>query len=121
MELTGLTHKEQIALVALMEAVAIADRQMTEGEERQIGRVVVALGEENYRDLHDDAETSCPTLDQLKTYLGSIENQESRELIYGTVLEEALSEPCADHAQFDLMAWLAKEWQIDVEIVPEDS
>lgn len=119
MELTGLTRKQQVALTALMEAVAVSDGQITDGEQREIGLVAVALGEDTYQDLLDEADELFPDVETLKTFLGTVKHQDARDLIFGTVMEEVLSEPSVQHEKFALIEWLAKAWNINVEIKPE--
>jgi hypothetical protein len=51
-------------------------------------------------------------LDALKTFLEAIENQEARDLIYGTAWQEAVATPSVNHAESELLSWLASTWGI---------
>ena len=56
MELTGLTKKELLGLVALMEDVAMANGAVTDGERVRIDRIAEMLGDEEYRELLEEAD-----------------------------------------------------------------
>ena len=118
MELSDLTHDQHLAMVALAEAVAISDGTVSDAEGREIGRIASALGEDAYRRLLDEAETRLSDRKDLEAFLETIKGQEARELIYGTALEEAMSEPSADHGAAQLLEWLAGAWGIRVELEP---
>ena len=114
MELTELTRKQQVALVAVMEAVALADGVIAEGEQRDIAHLAGLLGDDNYRDLLDDADGMFPDEESLKVYLTTIENQTARERIYGTVMQGAMLSPTIHHSQSTMLAWLREAWHITV-------
>jgi hypothetical protein len=116
MELNELTHRQRIALVALVEAIVLWDGQVTEGEERGIGVIAGALGDEEYRRLVEEVDEHFEDIAALKKYLATIEATEARELIYGMALDEALSSPGVDESKSDLLQWLADTWQIKVEM-----
>ena len=49
----------------------------------------------------------------LRAFLASIERQEARELIYGTLIEAAITDT-VEGRESELLEWLAKEWKIEV-------
>ena len=112
MELADLSHDQKIALVALMEAVAMSDTDVTEAEQREIGEVARALGDQEYRSLMEEADERFADLDSLKVFLQAVEDQEARELIYGTVWEEAIANPVLNPIESVLLDWLAREWDL---------
>ena len=115
MEIGELSHEEQVALVGLLEAVTISDGTVSEGEQQEIGRVAAALGDDTYRELLDEAENRFTDWPALRACLAAIDNPQARELIYGTVMDEALVEANSEtHAR---LRWLADTWDIDVELV----
>ena len=120
MEMADLSHEQQVALVAMVEATVASDGMVSESEEVQIGRIAAGLGDDTYRQLLDEAESTFPALEDLKDFLQGMENQKARELIYGTVLQEAVSHPTIDHARSELLQWLASTWNIKVEIQPAE-
>lgn len=72
MTLDGLSHDEKLVLVALVEAVAMSNGIVSEGEIRGIGKIVEEIGEDDYRKLMDEADTKFDNLDDLKGSLSSI-------------------------------------------------
>jgi hypothetical protein len=120
MRLTELPHEQQLALVALLELVAMADGVLTEEEQEEIGHVAAELGDEAYRDLVDEAEETFVNTDDLKAFLETIHDEDARELIYGTVLEEAIVRSPLSQTGADMLNWMAKTWDIHVDIPPEE-
>jgi hypothetical protein len=120
MKLTELTHEQQVALVALLEMFTLADGVVTEEEEEEIGHVAAALGDDSYRELLDEAEEAFVNADDLKAYLASISDEEARDLIYGTVLEEAVIRAPLSQTGGDMLEWMAKTWDIHVDMSREE-
>ena len=115
MTLSELSRDEKLALVALTEVAVISDPDISEGEIAQIDDVVNAIGEDEFRELAEEAEALFEDRDVLKTYLKKITSQDARELIYSTVLSEVLADT-PQHAEADLLEWLAAEWKVPVNI-----
>lgn len=119
MTLSDLSHDQLVALAGLVQAVAISDGTVSDGEVGEIGKIADALGAEQYRALMNEADERFPDLDSLKAALSGIEGQAARDLIYGTAMREALADLSPDHAQSDLIQWLADTWQIRVDLQNE--
>lgn len=117
MTLKDLSRNEQLALVALTEVAVISDRTITDNEVAQIEDIVDELGEDTFHELADEAEGRFPDRTTLKTFLKTITNPDSRELILGTVLSETLADTLP-HEQAEFMSWLAKEWNIQIKVIP---
>ena len=115
MEVKDLSHDEKVGLIGLVEAVAIADGDVSEGEGDEIGRLASEFGEAQYQSLLDEAEERFPDWDSLSEYLATIKKQETRELIYGTVIEEAMVEPSLAKASSQIWDWLDQAWDIKME------
>jgi len=113
MTLSDLTHEQQVALVALMQAVTLADGIVSEDQVKGITAVTDEIGEEAFRALLEEAHTRLEDIDELKTFLGRIEGEEARQLIYGTVWEESMADPNIQHAESELLLWLARTWGIE--------
>jgi uncharacterized tellurite resistance protein B-like protein len=113
MRLTELTRRQQIALVGLMEAVVMADREVTEDEERRIDGIAGEIGDDTYRDLLEEADGLFDGIESLKLYLAGIEDQAARELIYGTVWKEVQADPAMTATESDLLSWLRAAWNIE--------
>ncbi len=120
MELNELTHRQRIALIGLVEAIVLWDGQVSEGEERGIGIIAGALGDEEYRRLVEEVDEHFEDVAALKEFLGTIKKPEAREIIYGMALDEALSSPGVDASKSELLRWLAETWEVEVEVGPEE-
>lgn len=114
MELNDLTHDERLALVALVEVVVSSDANVSEDEQNQIAHIADALGDDAYRALANEADERFPDEGALKSFLGGLQRQEARELVYGTVLETALPDVIDTH-ESSLLGWLATAWKITVQ------
>ena len=119
MELKELLHEQQVALIALVEALAMADQRVTAEEEKEINVIAGAFGDEAYRRLLDEAERRFPDEQRLRTFLESITDPEVRELLFETALEVAAIEPPLGPGRSGLLDWLARTWSIRVDIQPE--
>lgn len=119
MELRDLNQDQRLALVALIEATATADRRVSEEEEDVLADVISELGDEPYRQLADEVDRLFPNEEALKTFLVGVKGQEARELIYGTVLELAMVEVVTGH-EAPLLAWLGKTWNVAAEVDGEE-
>ena len=113
MTLTGLSHEQKLALVALLELFAMTDGVVTEGEVKQINRIADGLGEEAYRDLINEADSHFEDVEMLKASLQTIKERAARELIFGILMEEVMSAPATTHSP-ELLDWLKSEWDIEV-------
>ncbi len=113
MTIGELSHDQKLALVALMEAVALADGEVGEGEQKEIAAVADALGEEAYRALLDEVDSKFASIDSLKQYLTGITCPEARETVFGLVWGEAVADPTIVHEESELMQWLAQAWGIE--------
>ncbi len=120
MTVDDLTHEQKVALAALVETVAISDGEVSPGEESRINRLVDTLGEEAFRDLLTEAEARLSEPDALERFLTTIDDQDARNLIYGIVLDEAMSNPSPLTPAADLLRRLAQTWKIDIEVGEED-
>jgi len=92
----------------------MADKTVSLPEQDVLSTVVAAVGEEMYRALLEDADNRFENLEALKRDLTEISDQGAREVIYGTVWEEAVASPSVNHQESELLAWLASTWAITV-------
>jgi hypothetical protein len=115
MEFRDLNHEERLSLVALLQEVVGADSSASEAEVNAIGRVVEALGEDEYQRLVDEVGARFTDEAGFKTFLAGISRQDARELIYGTVLETAAADTVST-SESDILDWLARTWNVHVEI-----
>jgi hypothetical protein len=115
MELNELTAEERIALVALLEFVIESDGRVSEDEADRIDAVVAAIGEDAYRTAAAEVDRRFEDEDGLRAFLPSITRPEARELIYGVVLDAAISD-AVNARESELLEWLADVWRIASQI-----
>jgi hypothetical protein len=115
MELRDLNHDERLALVALLAEMVESDSSASDAEANAIDRVVEALGEDEYHRLVDEVDARFTDEASIKSFLAGIDRQEARELIYGTVLETATADTITT-PESDVLDWLARTWNVRVEI-----
>jgi len=120
MELNELTTEERIALVALLEMVVAADRDVSYEELAQIKRVVHALGDRAYRAAVIAADERFESNDAARAFIATIERPEARELIYETALEAATAHGVTD-SESELLTSLQKQWNLPVRFERPDS
>ena len=115
MELTDLNSDERLALVALIEATVRADHGVSEEEEEAIAEIIDALGEGAYREAVEAADKRFGSEADLKAFLQGIKREEARSLIYGTVLDLAMSDVVTG-SESPLLSWLASTWNVEAAI-----
>ncbi len=113
MELNELTADERIALVALLEMIVGADRDVSYEELAQIKRVMEALGERAYRAAVTAADERFASDDDARAFVAAVERPDARELIYETALEAAVAHGVANR-ESDLLTALQKQWKLPV-------
>jgi len=113
MELTDLNKEEQIALAGLLEFVVLASGHVTEDEQAEIDAIVEALGEDAYDAAVAEVDKRFSDEQTLRKFLSTISRQEAREVIYGTVIEAAMTDT-VEGRDSALLDWLAGEWNVEV-------
>lgn len=111
MEIKDLSPTERTALVALLRTSIVSDGVVTENEEVAYDFLVHLLGEESYRNAAQRANGRIQDEASLKSLLHEVDNQEARELIYGTLLQFASSET-VDAAEDRLLELVGTTWNI---------
>jgi hypothetical protein len=115
MELTELNPNERLALVALIEATVQADHGVSQQEEEALADIIDAVGEDAYREAVEAADRRFNSEADLKAFLQGIQREEARGLIYGTVLDLAMSDVVSGH-ESPLLAWLASTWNVEAAV-----
>jgi hypothetical protein len=118
MELEDLNQDERTALVGLMKLTVMSDGNVSEEELESVEDLVDAFGEDTYESTLDAFEKRFADAESFKVFLSKISRQDARELIFGTVLEAAGSE-AIEGGEAELLDWLAKTWDIKIEIEDE--
>ena len=117
MELADLNKDEQIALAGLLEFVVLASGHVTEDEQAEIDAIVDALGEKNYRAAMEEVDKRFSDEETLRSFLHKIDRQEAREVIYGTIIEAAMTDT-VEGRENALLTWLAQRWNVEVKYEP---
>ena len=115
MELNELTAQEQVALVALLELVLESDARVSEEEADRIDAVVAAIGEDAYRRAAEDVDRRFDNEEDVRAFVATVTRQDAREVIYGTLLEAAITD-AVDRHESDLLDWLAEVWHIATQV-----
>jgi hypothetical protein len=115
MTLQELSRDEQLALVALSVVTVVSNRMVTDTEVAELDQLAHELGDDTFQALADEAERRFTERDTLRAFLRTITRTEARELIYGTVLTEALADTMP-HDETHFLEWLAKEWDVAVKV-----
>jgi len=120
MTIDKLSHEQRLGLVALLELVAMSDGTVSDGEVAQINKVANELGDEAYRSLLDEADARFADTAALKDFLEAIHDRQSRETIYGFIMEEAMSSPTVV-SRHEIIEWLASTWNIEARELESNS
>ena len=118
MELPDLNQDERTALVGLMKLIVMSDGEVSEDELEHVETLVAAFGNDGYQQTLDAFEKRFQDEESFKKFLKTIGRQESRDLIFGTVLESA-DEGALDNAETGLLDWLAQTWNVKIEIAED--
>lgn len=119
MELSDLTTRERVALVALADTVVLADPTASAGEAGAIRDISDAIGEEAFRvalyavreRVHDEAS--------LERVLGAVERAEARELILAAVLELAAHDGI-DTGEARILELASRVWDLRPEVIDNE-
>ncbi len=118
-QFSTLSHMELLALVGLLEYVIMADNFLTDDEEAQVQHVMASIGTARYEELIDEFDAEYADEQDFRSLLESITNQESRDLIYGNIVDISNANVLMGRTS-DLLEWLAKEWNIDIRVEDDD-
>lgn len=119
MELSDLNHDERTALIGLMKLTVLSDNDVSEDELEHIETLVEAFGEGEYQRMLDAFEKRFVEVAPFRDFLRGISRKDTRDLIFGTVLEAA-DEGALEGREADLLDWLSKTWDIKIEIADSD-
>ena len=111
MELPDLLEMERLACITLIHHIIMADKEVSEPELKHIDRLVSAFGEEVYRALLSECEEHLESEVSVKSLLSTITQQESRNIIYETVMECAFEEGITS-PESNLVDWLSDNWNV---------
>ena len=119
MDLKDLNADERNALVALLEIIVAADRDVSYEELAQIKNVIHGLGERAYREAVEAADARFDSDDAAYETIASVARPEARELIYATALDAAAAHGVAGR-ESELLTRLQRRWKLPVEFERPD-
>lgn len=112
MELTELTHDEDLALVGLLREVVQADADYTDEERASIFNLRREMGEERFDQAVAEAREKFKSRGELKDFAKTIDRQQARQLIYDTLHHVAESDGI-DQQEEKPLRWLASWWGLE--------
>ena len=77
-----------------------------------ISGYATSVGTDRYRHRF---ESKFPDLESFQKFLETIERQDARDLIFGTVLSGAAGD-AIEKGESDLLSWLGKAWNVSVTV-----
>ncbi|HXU82976.1 MAG TPA: TerB family tellurite resistance protein [Polyangia bacterium] len=111
MKLSELDADETLALVALIKAIVLTDRNVSAEEAEALPPLIDQIGEERYRQSYRVAADRLGDDVSLKAFLGEIHRPEARRLIYDTILRLARADGLhPDEGR--LLDWVYANWKI---------
>jgi hypothetical protein len=113
MEIGDLDRDERRALVAIVEFMGTTNREVTDEESVEIGRIVEAFGADHYREIAAEVDAMVADEAGLRDLLRAVVRGEARELIYGAALQVAATDTI-QRVESELLAWLSREWGLQV-------
>lgn len=111
MKLSELNTDERLALMGLLKMVIQADQEVTPEEVEQLNRLAEDMGAELWRASRSEAARRFPTLNEVRLFVPTIENQQARELIFQVIKDMAGAERIVPLEQ-SVLNWLARVWNI---------
>jgi hypothetical protein len=112
MDLADLDHDQRLALVALIEATVTADRRTSPEEAETLADITEALGDAEYQRIAIEVDGRFNDEADLRKFLALVQDQDARELIYGTVLDLAMADFVSGR-ESELLQWLGQTWQVE--------
>ncbi len=121
MELKDLNRTEKMACIALLNVMVITDGASSPEEAKHAAHLAEAFGKDEFLGLVDETNNLVQTKQDLTTLVAEVTDQETRELIFGEILECASEDGIFD-GEASWLEWLAEQWEIHVEyeIIDED-
>jgi hypothetical protein len=111
MKLADLDADETLALVALIKAIVLTDRNVSAQEAESLPPLIEQIGEDRYRRSYTVAKDRLADDASLKAFLGAIRRPEAQRLIYDTILRLARADGLhADEGK--LLDWVFSTWKV---------
>ena len=118
MTLDDMTHQEKLVLVGLARLMVRLDHEFTEEEAGALGHLIDEMGSDQFWKLIEEA--SGLEDDAVRKAATEVSNEESQELIYGSLYEVAIA-GSIEEGENELLDWLEETWGLEVQdIAPDD-
>jgi hypothetical protein len=111
MKLADLDADETLALVALIKAIVLTDRNVSAEEAETLPPLIEQIGEDRYRQSYTVAKDRLADDVSLKAFLEEIRRPEARRLIYDTILHLARADGLHPE-EGKLLDWVYSTWKI---------
>ena len=112
LEMSELSHDEELALIGLLKAVIQVDKQLGFEESEELKRVAAMMGVERFRGRVEEARGLFDTLDSIKDHAKKVTRQPARQLIFNLLLEMAKRDDLLTGEE-DLLEWIASLWEVE--------
>jgi hypothetical protein len=88
-----------------------ADSEASPEEADRLAEVENALGKELFNQNLAEAQNRFGNFDEMKPLLQKITRQGARDLIYGSLLDVAIT-GTVEEGEEDILEWLEREWEV---------
>lgn len=112
LEMSELSHDEELALIGLLKAVIQVDKQLGFEESEELKRVAAMMGAARFHDRVMEAKELFFTLESIKDHAQKVTRQPARQLIFNLLLEMAKRDDLLTGEE-DLLEWLAGLWEVE--------
>ena len=117
MTLDDMNREDKLTLVGLARLMVRLDHQFSQEEAGALGHLVDEFGDEQFWKLVEDSAGVEPGV--LRQRAAAISDEESQELIYGSLYELAIA-GSIDPGENDLLDWLEETWGLEVSDIEPD-
>ncbi len=112
LQVSELTHDEELALLGLLKAVIQADKKLGFEENEELKRVAGLMGTARFHERVTEAKQLFHKLSEIKAHAKKIDRQPARQLIFNLALEMARQDGVISEEE-DLLSWLAETWSVE--------
>jgi len=111
MEYNELTSDERVLLVGMIRKVAGADQKFSDQEKAELNKVAEQMGGGLFKEADQQAVQLFTSVEAIEASARSVTRPESRELIFTTLQDLAVSDEVASE-EMELVNWLADLWDL---------
>jgi len=112
LEMSELSHDEELALIGLLKAVIQVDKQLGFEESEELKRVAAMMGAERFHERVEEARGLFQSLESIKEHAQNVTRQPARQLIFNLLLEMAKRDELLTGEE-DLLEQIAGLWEVE--------